>query len=77
MLVSTTGSFQLVHSRGVGGWGGGTPEHPGATQVRKWNEGQQTNKQKQTKKLQSDNLLTPQSAAEFKLRTPKLNIKKS
>lgn len=48
MLVSTTGAFQLVHSkRGGGAWV--TPVHPGAANhTGKWNERPQTKRKKKS-----------------------------
>ncbi|CAJ1072965.1 Hypothetical predicted protein [Xyrichtys novacula] len=73
MLVSTTGSFQLVHSEK----GEGLRTHLFAQVQKKKKKkiGMKDNKQKHTN-VQSDNLPTPQSGAEFKLRTPKLKTKK-
>lgn len=48
MLVSTTGSFQLVHSQGVGRWAGDedTPAHPHATDHTGAKNGMKDNKEK-------------------------------
>lgn len=76
MLVSTTGSSQLVHGEERGR---GLRTHlysQVTTQGMKWNEGQKEKEQKTQKSLQSDDLPSLQRGAEFKLRTPKLRIQK-